>query len=230
MSRKQNTLTQMEFFGAGDDSVDPSQESKKIDDTDLPMHVSPPSSSRKKRKGSTEKADSLQRTFSTIDYNGRGNVAHIMGYTDLWFDKIYIKMMHECLVDQIDFISRTLNRILDEFEIEAPEDDVPKFIKRARRFLEGPLLSARRNILAYKKIVLHVLSNDGIGAVVNVSNCATIVDFVTKLCRSESFVGIAHYSYASNEAALEVNFDGEVSYYTFDNTPLSPVIELEDDV
>ena len=226
---KQNTLTQMGFFGGCDDSVDASQESDNIEDHNIPKQVSPPSSSRKKRKSVSPKIDFLQRTFSTIDYKGRGKPTHIMGYTDLWFDKKYIKLMHGCLVDQIDFISRTLNKILNEFESEAPDDNVPNFIKRARRFLKGPLMSARRNILAYDKIVLHVLSNEGIGAVVNVSNCETILDFVTNLCRSESFVGTAHYSYASNEATLEVNFDGEISYYTFDNTPLSPVIELVDE-
>ena len=225
---KQNTLTQMGFFGTSDDSVDASQESDNCEDKNIPKHVSPPSSSRKKRKSISTNVDFLQSTFSTIDYKGRGKPIHIMGYTDTWFDKKYIKLMHECLVDQIDFISRTFNKILNEFEIEAPDEEVPEFIKRARRFLKGPLLSARRNILAYDKIVLHVLSDEGIAAVINVSNCETTLDFVTKLCRSDSFVGTAHYSYASNEATLEVNFDGEISYYTFDNTPLSPVIELVD--
>ena len=226
---KQNTLTQMQFFGHNE-SANPSQNSDDLEDEDTPNNVSPPSSSRKKRKSSPNKAESLQRSFSTLDYNGRGKVTHIMGYTDLWFDKIYIKMMHECLVDKMDSFSTRFERILDEFEIEAPEDEVPKFIKRARRFLEGPLLYARRAILAYDKIVIHVLSKDGVGAVINVSNCATILDFITNMCNCQSYVAIANYRYASNECMLEIAFDGVVTYYNFDNSSLSPVIELIDDV
>ena len=84
---KQNTLTQMGFFGTCDDSVDASQESDNCEDKNIPKHVSPPSSSRKKRKSVSTKVDFLQRTFSTIDYKGRGKPSHIMGYTDPWFDK-----------------------------------------------------------------------------------------------------------------------------------------------
>ena len=225
---KQNTLTQIDFFGV-DDNVELSQSSSTIDDFDIPNNVSPPTSSRKKRKGSSMKTDSLQHTFSTFDYDGRGKVTHIMGYTDLWFDKIYIKMMHKCLVDKIDFFTTRFEKILDKFEIEAPEDDVPKFIKRSRRFLEGPIMCARSAILAYDKVVLHVLKKDAVAAVINVSSCVTILDFITNMCTCQKYVATANYKYASNECMLEIAFDGVVTYYNFDNSSLSPVIELIDD-
>ena len=122
----------------------------------------------------------------------RGKLTTIHGYTDLFFDKKYIRLMHTYLCHQLEMLETYILKAVRVMEDDGDGVWDKVFLGDARDFSSKTLRTARENIIQYQNCVIHSLSTDAVACVLNLqdfgrrwANCVTAI--VYKFCRATKF-------------------------------------------
>jgi hypothetical protein len=176
---------------------------------------------KKKKLKSEPRVRKIVRNFEfRIDEKepSRNNLTLIQGYTGYLKDPVFITMMHVRLFDKLKFFTDRLAHIMMDFDESYEHADPPPFIKQTRTLVIEPLREVYRRIASYEEYTLHALSKEALGAALDIGNDKEVLNIVTKMCKTEMYVGTFTYYFEANTIEYDLFFDKNRQFFEFDNS------------
>ena len=173
-------------------------------------------SNKKQKTCTVPESKTLVRT---IEYNPPkndpryNNLSIIQGYTGHWKDPVYIAMMHTRISDKLEIFLEDLGVVLAEIEESQECEEDQTFIVKVKNLVLVPLRKALNRITEYDDYVLHALSKEATGVVLDIAKNTNALDIVIFLCKTETYAGTFTYYYEDNRIEYNLFFDDERYYF-----------------
>ena len=173
-------------------------------------------SNKKQKTCTVPESKTIVRTIEYKSYKNdprHNNLSIIQGYTGHWKDPVYIAMMHTRISDKLEIFLEDLGVVLAEFEESQECEEDETFIIKVRKSVLVPLRNALNRITEYNDYVLHALSKEATGVVLNIVNNTNALDIFILLCKTETYAGTFTYYYEDNRIEYDLFFDDERYYF-----------------
>ena len=101
--------------------------------------------------------------------------------------------MHAHISDKLEEFLHNLGVVIAEFDESNECEHDPNFITEVKKLVLEPLKVVLNRITEYNDFVLHTLSKDAIGTVVDIGNSKEALNIIILLCKTQTYAGTFTY-------------------------------------